>query len=120
MLILYSPVTAQDGGRDEPYYIVQEGESLWEVAARGLRHRADRRYESCPDQARSRLAFTSHCDGTSLADARSEELLRKEEDLVGPGNAVARSTAGGARTGHHRRRGQPDGAQHQARRYRQH
>ena len=34
MLILYSPVTAQDGGQDEPYYIVQEGESLWEIAAR--------------------------------------------------------------------------------------
>ena len=33
-LILYSPVTAQDGGQDEPYYIVQEGESLWEIAAR--------------------------------------------------------------------------------------
>ena len=34
MLILYSPVTAQDGGQDEPYYIVQQGESLWEIAAR--------------------------------------------------------------------------------------
>jgi murein DD-endopeptidase MepM/ murein hydrolase activator NlpD len=34
MLILYSPVTAQDGGQDEPHYIVQEGESLWEIAAR--------------------------------------------------------------------------------------
>ena len=31
---LYSPVTAQDEGQDEPYYIVQEGDSLWEIAAR--------------------------------------------------------------------------------------
>lgn len=33
-LALYSPVTAQDGEQDEPYYIVQEGDSLWEIAAR--------------------------------------------------------------------------------------
>jgi len=33
-LIFYSPVTAQDGGQDQPYYIVQEGDSLWEIAAR--------------------------------------------------------------------------------------
>lgn len=33
-LVFYSPVTAQDGGQDEPYYIVQEGDSLWEIAAR--------------------------------------------------------------------------------------
>ena len=33
-LALYSPVTAQDEGQDEPYYIVQEGDSLWEIAAR--------------------------------------------------------------------------------------
>lgn len=30
----YSPVIAQDGTQDEPYYIVQEGDSLWEIAAR--------------------------------------------------------------------------------------
>ena len=33
-LALYSPATAQDEGQDEPYYIVQEGDSLWEIAAR--------------------------------------------------------------------------------------
>ena len=33
-LIIYSPVTAQDGGQDQPYYIVQEGDSLWDIAAR--------------------------------------------------------------------------------------
>ena len=33
-LIFYSPVTAQNGEQDEPYYIVQEGDSLWEIAAR--------------------------------------------------------------------------------------
>lgn len=33
-LALYSPVTAQDGGQDEPYYIVQAGDSLWIIAAR--------------------------------------------------------------------------------------
>lgn len=33
-LIFYSPVTAQNGEEDEPYYIVQEGDSLWEIAAR--------------------------------------------------------------------------------------
>ena len=33
-LVIYSPVTAQDGGQDQPYYIVQEGDSLWELAAR--------------------------------------------------------------------------------------
>lgn len=33
-LTLYSPAIAQDGGQDEPYYIVQEGDSLWEIAAR--------------------------------------------------------------------------------------
>ncbi|MBI2757768.1 MAG: LysM peptidoglycan-binding domain-containing protein [Chloroflexi bacterium] len=33
-LIFYSPVTAQDGGQDQPYYIVQEGDSLWQIAAR--------------------------------------------------------------------------------------
>jgi len=33
-LALYSPATAQDGGQDEPYYIVQEGDSLWKIAAR--------------------------------------------------------------------------------------
>ena len=33
-LTIYSPVTAQDGGQDQPYYIVQEGDSLWEIAAR--------------------------------------------------------------------------------------
>jgi murein DD-endopeptidase MepM/ murein hydrolase activator NlpD len=33
-LALYSPVTAQDGEQDEPYYIVREGDSLWEIAAR--------------------------------------------------------------------------------------
>jgi len=33
-LVIYSPVTAQDGGQDQPYYIVQEGDSLWEIAAR--------------------------------------------------------------------------------------
>lgn len=32
--ILYSPVKAQDGEPDEPYYIVQEGDSLWEIASR--------------------------------------------------------------------------------------
>ena len=31
---LYSPAKAQDGSQDEPYYIVQEGDSLWEIAAR--------------------------------------------------------------------------------------
>ncbi|MBI3152596.1 MAG: LysM peptidoglycan-binding domain-containing protein [Chloroflexi bacterium] len=31
-LSFYSPVTAQDG--EEAYYIVQEGDSLWEIAAR--------------------------------------------------------------------------------------
>ena len=33
-LTLYSPVIAQDGDHDEPYYIVQEGDTLWEIAAR--------------------------------------------------------------------------------------
>ena len=33
-LLTYSPATAQDGGQDEPYYIVQQGDSLWEIAAR--------------------------------------------------------------------------------------
>ena len=33
-LVLYSPAMAQDGGQDEPYYIVQEGDSLWQIAAR--------------------------------------------------------------------------------------
>src|SRR3990172_8744915 len=33
-LVIFSPVTAQDGGQDKPYYIVQEGDSLWEIAAR--------------------------------------------------------------------------------------
>lgn len=32
-LISYSPVIAQEGG-EEPYYIVQEGDSLWDIAAR--------------------------------------------------------------------------------------
>jgi len=34
LLIFYSPVTAQEGGGDEAYYIVQEGDSLWDIAAR--------------------------------------------------------------------------------------
>ena len=36
LLTLFSAVvvTAQDGGQDQPYYIVQEGDSLWEIAAR--------------------------------------------------------------------------------------
>lgn len=33
-LIFYFPVTAQEGGSDEPYYIVQENDSLWEIAVR--------------------------------------------------------------------------------------
>ena len=33
-LALYSPATAQDDGQDEPYYIVQEGDTLWQIAAR--------------------------------------------------------------------------------------
>jgi murein DD-endopeptidase MepM/ murein hydrolase activator NlpD len=33
-LVLSSRVTAQDGDQDEPYYIVQAGDSLWEIAAR--------------------------------------------------------------------------------------
>jgi murein DD-endopeptidase MepM/ murein hydrolase activator NlpD len=33
-LVFYSPVTAQDVGQDQPYYIVQAGDSLWEIAAR--------------------------------------------------------------------------------------
>ncbi len=33
-LIFSSPVAAQDGGQNEAYYIVQEGDSLWEIAAR--------------------------------------------------------------------------------------
>ena len=33
-LALYSPATAQDEGPGEPYYIVQAGDSLWEIAAR--------------------------------------------------------------------------------------
>lgn len=33
-LALYSPAAAQDGGQDEPYYIVQEGDSLWQIAER--------------------------------------------------------------------------------------
>ncbi|MBL8078208.1 MAG: peptidoglycan DD-metalloendopeptidase family protein [Anaerolineales bacterium] len=33
-LVFYAPVTAQDGGQDQPYYIVQEGDSLWGIAAR--------------------------------------------------------------------------------------
>ena len=31
---LYAPAKAQDEGQDKPYYIVQEGDSLWQVAAR--------------------------------------------------------------------------------------
>ncbi|GER78855.1 MAG: LysM peptidoglycan-binding domain-containing protein [Chloroflexi bacterium] len=34
LLTLYSPVGAQDEGEDKPYYIVQEGDSLWGIAAR--------------------------------------------------------------------------------------
>lgn len=33
-LALYSPVLAQDGEGEEAYYIVQEGDTLWEIAAR--------------------------------------------------------------------------------------
>lgn len=33
-LVFYSPVAARDGGQDEPFYIVQDGDSLWEIAAR--------------------------------------------------------------------------------------
>ena len=33
-LVIYSPVTAQDGGQEEPYYVVQEGDTLWQIAAR--------------------------------------------------------------------------------------
>ena len=29
-----SPARAQEGGQDEPYYIVQQGDSLWQIAAR--------------------------------------------------------------------------------------
>lgn len=31
---LYSPATAQDDGQDEPYYIIHEGDTLWQIAAR--------------------------------------------------------------------------------------
>lgn len=34
LITFYSPAFAQDGGQDQPYYIVQEGDSLWEIAAR--------------------------------------------------------------------------------------
>lgn len=34
LIIFYSPAFAQDGETDEPYYIVQEGDSLWGIAAR--------------------------------------------------------------------------------------
>ena len=36
LLTLFSvvAVTAQDGGQDKPYYIVQEGDTLWQIAAR--------------------------------------------------------------------------------------
>lgn len=34
LIIFYSPAFAQDGETEEPYYIVQEGDSLWEIAAR--------------------------------------------------------------------------------------
>lgn len=33
-LTFYSLVLSQDDGQDQPYYIVQEGDSLWEIAAR--------------------------------------------------------------------------------------
>ena len=33
-LALYSPATAQDEGQGEPYYIVREGDSLWQIATR--------------------------------------------------------------------------------------
>ncbi len=33
-LVFYSTAIAQDGEQDEPYYIVQEGDTLWEIAAR--------------------------------------------------------------------------------------
>ena len=33
-LIFHSPVTAQDDRQGQPYYIVQEGDSLWDIAVR--------------------------------------------------------------------------------------
>ena len=33
-LTLYAPANAQEQGQDEPYYIVQEGDTLWQIAAR--------------------------------------------------------------------------------------
>jgi hypothetical protein len=36
-LVFYAPVTAQDGGQDQPYYIVQEGDSVGDGAFRGNR-----------------------------------------------------------------------------------
>jgi murein DD-endopeptidase MepM/ murein hydrolase activator NlpD len=33
-LTSYGPANAQEQGQDEPYYIVQEGDSLWQIAAR--------------------------------------------------------------------------------------
>lgn len=33
-LAVWSPATAQGGDEGEPYYIVQEGDSLWQIAAR--------------------------------------------------------------------------------------
>ena len=33
-LTSYGPANAQEQGQDGPYYIVQEGDSLWQIAAR--------------------------------------------------------------------------------------
>lgn len=33
-LAVYSPAKAQDDGQEAPYYIVQEGDSLWQIASR--------------------------------------------------------------------------------------
>lgn len=83
-LLGYSRVTAQQGGPDQPYYVVQEGDSLWLIAARfGIRPEELQQANQITDPSQVRIGTRLIIPGLQGVDGQLDSVTVPYGETLG-------------------------------------